>query len=304
MEANNIKNDSCIICHGKAINFDFPFGKFQIEKCADCGMKRMHPQPTDSELGEIYNANYFLGVNDTRDHSHASMLKSNTADQYLNLLESYVQAPLTGRLLEIGCGHGDFLARAAARGLTVTGVEYSAHAVEIASKKAGNSVRVICGEIAQLAGSGEKFDYIVFADVLEHVRDPRAFLRHVRSLLSDNGVAVAIVPSLDSFSAKLMRNKWVEFKLEHLWYFSKKTLREIFTSEGFGDIKVSPAKKTLSFDYIAQHFDHYPVQPFSAMINIVRRLTPQSLRKRPFGIVASGIVQFARKKNEAHSLDA
>ncbi len=159
------------------------------------------------------------------------MLKSSTANRYLTILESYVGGPLTGSLLEVGCGHGDFLAQAAERGLSVCGIEYSAHAVNIAANKIGSSGEVICGEIAQLANSGKRFDYIVFADVLEHVRDPRQFLQHVHSLLQDNGMIMTIVPSIDSFTARLMNNKWMEFKPEHLWYFSKLTLRQLLYSE-------------------------------------------------------------------------
>jgi hypothetical protein len=144
--------------------------------------------------------------------------------------------------------------------------------------------------------SDERFDFIVFSDVLEHVRDPRRFLRDAHALLRKEGVAVAIVPSLDSVSARLMRRKWVEFKPEHLWYFSSATLTELLHGEGFGALKFAAAKKTLSFDYIAQHFDRYPVQPYSSLFNWLRPLLPDSLRRHPIQLTASGVVTFARKK--------
>ena len=294
-----VKSDgrgSCLVCGGRKIHYDFSLGKLRVEECANCGLMRLNPQPTDRELTEIYGPDYFPFSDDPEGQSHTSELKSWTADHYLDLLASYTGTPLTGHLLEVGCGTGDFLVRAAARGLSVTGVDRSAHFVETASRKLGNRGRVICGDIGQVLASGTRFNFAVFTDVLEHVRDPRAFLRNVHALLLEDGVVVAVVPSLDSASARLMKGKWMEFKPEHLWYFSTATLKWLFYDEAFGVLAVKPAKKTLSFDYIAQHFDRYPVQPYSAAISVLRRLLPRFLRRHPLRITASGIVMFARRE--------
>ncbi len=296
MKTNTIINNTCLICHGKKIHYDFSINKFRVEECATCGVMRLNPQPTDQELAEIYNSNYFLnGYGESDDFSHASTLKSSTADRYLFHLEDYLKKPLHGKLLEIGCGHGDFLLRAAAKGLTVTGIEYSEHASAIAAKKLGDKGNVLTGEIDQLLSSTEKFDFIVFADVLEHVRNPREFLRKAYSLLNPNGIAITIVPSTDSFSARVMNNKWMEFKPEHLWYFSKQTLRQLLYSENFGNIKTHKAKKTLSIDYIAQHFDRYPVRPFTSLLKMMRKFLPQFARRQPIHLDAGGIVMLSQR---------
>jgi SAM-dependent methyltransferase len=286
----------CIVCAGKKIHYDFSIEKFRVEECTNCGLMRLNPQPTDQELAEIYGPNYFAFSGDAEGQAHASALKSRTADYYLDLLEDYCRKPLTGSLLEVGSGHGDFLGRAAARGLAVTGIEYSAHSVQVASKKLGDRARVICGEIGQLLQSDERYDFIVFADVLEHVRDPHLFLQNVHALLKDSGIAIAIVPSLDSTSAKLMKSKWIEFKPEHLWYFSTNTCARLLYSENFGGVKSRPAKKSLSFDYVAEHFEHYPVQPYSAIVKFFKRIIPRMLLRVPIRVTASGIVMFAQKQ--------
>ncbi len=131
--------------------------------------------------------------------------------------------------------------------------------------------------------------------MLEHVRDPRSFLRKVHALLKKEGLAVAIVPSLDSLSARLMGTSWVEFKPEHLWYFSTSNLRRLLHSESFSGLIAFPARKTLSFDYILGHFDHYPRQPFSSVLKFLKPLLPGSLRRHPVKVTASGIVMVARR---------
>lgn len=296
MKPNNENiNNTCLICGSKKIHYDFSIGKFRVEECVDCKLVRLNPQPSDQELSKIYSENYFIKLDNNQ--AYISQLKSSTADRYLNLIESYSKNALRGRLLEIGCGQGDFLVKAAARGLDVTGVEYSSHAAEIAANKLGQRGQVICGEVTHLPASAQQsFDYVVFADVLEHVRHPRRFLESVHHLLRQGGMAIVIVPSLDSFSARLMKNKWVEFKLEHLWYFSKKTLKRLLYSENFGAIKVHKARKTLSFDYIAEHFERYPVRPFSNILNGMKYLLPRFLRRYPIRIDAGGIMLLAEKK--------
>jgi 2-polyprenyl-3-methyl-5-hydroxy-6-metoxy-1,4-benzoquinol methylase len=136
----------------------------------------INPQPSDDVLGQIYGGDYFVLSSDQEGQDHVENLKKSTADRYLDLLFP-AGVMVAGSLLEIGCGGGDFLSRAAARGLKVTGVEYSPHACATArSKLEAFQGEVIQGEIDVLEGQQDCFDYIVFCDVLEHVRDPRLFL--------------------------------------------------------------------------------------------------------------------------------
>lgn len=285
----------CIVCGSSKIHYSFSFKQHRVEECVSCKLMRLNPQPSDETLSSIYGSQHFILSDDAEGGREASDLKAATAQGYLSLIENYVGAPLEGRLLEIGCGHGDFLVQAANRGLDVTGIEYSAHSAQIASSRLGSQGNVIVGEIDVLRDECQTFDFVVFADVVEHVRDPRLFLSSVHALLKDNGLAIGILPTIDSLSARLMGASWMEFKLEHLWYFSTSNLSRLMRSEGFGAIRVVPARKTLSFDYIAGHFDKYPVAPFTGLLKIMRRVMPKFLRKAKFRIAPSGIVMVAQR---------
>jgi SAM-dependent methyltransferase len=257
----------------------------------------INPQPSDAVLNEIYSKDYFVLSANKQGLDHVSSLKQSTADSYLDFLITSGERG-EGELLEIGCGGGDFLCRAAARGFKVTGVEYSEHASTVARKKLEQfNGQVIQGEVELLLSLPNRYDYIVFCDVLEHVRDPRGFLKIIRGLLKDDGTILCVVPSLDSWSSKLLNADWMEFKLEHLSYFDTKTLRSILFQTGFSEIKHFPAKKTLSFDYIAAHFSKHPIPIWSRAVGILHRALPKKIASKGFPITASGIGVVAKIRN-------
>jgi 2-polyprenyl-3-methyl-5-hydroxy-6-metoxy-1,4-benzoquinol methylase/DNA-directed RNA polymerase subunit RPC12/RpoP len=285
---------ACAVCGSRNIHYAFSLKEHRIVRCDNCGFMFFNPQPSNAVLSQIYSSNYFIALG--KDGSdHVEYLKESTADRYLNALLGSDDVS-SSTLLEIGCGRGEFLCRAAARGIKITGVELSEHAcAEARSKLKEGQGDVIQGEIDVFAGQKEKFDYIVFCDVLEHVRDPHGFLRTVFNLLKPNGSMLCVVPSLDSWSARLLKTNWVGFKLEHLFYYNTKNLRSMLFQNGFSEFRHFPAKKTLSIDYIAGHFARHPVPFWSKLISIVSLILPQRLLRKTFPLTASGIGMIARK---------
>ena len=301
MIANNVIN-MCTVCGSRHLHYTFTLENHRIVRCDDCAFMLINPQPSDEILGQIYGGDYFVLSSDQEGLSHVEALKKSTADSYLDILLSG-DALVSGSLLEIGCGGGDFLSRAAARGLKVTGVEYSPYACATARSKLEEfQGEVIQGEISVLAGQKECFDYVVFCDVLEHVRDPRLFLQTVFDLLKPNGSIFCVVPSLDSWSAKLLKTNWMEFKLEHISYFDTKNLRSLLFQEGLSEISHFPAKKTLSIDYIAGHFAKHPVPMWSPIMKLASAVLPAHLLRKPFPITASGVGMIAKKQSKTGNL--
>ena len=78
----------CPVCGGRKVHYNFSIQRFRVEECADCGLMRLNPQPTDQDLTNIYDSNYFVFGDDTDGQRHSSELKSSTADHYLDLLEA------------------------------------------------------------------------------------------------------------------------------------------------------------------------------------------------------------------------
>jgi SAM-dependent methyltransferase len=104
--------------------------------------------------------------------------------------------------------------------------------------------RVIVGDVEELdleaELGGERFDAILFADVLEHLRDPAAVLRRVRPFVADGGAVVASIPNVAHASVRLSllagSFRYREQGLldeSHLRFFTREGVQDLFEGSGY-----------------------------------------------------------------------
>jgi SAM-dependent methyltransferase len=154
--------------------------------------------------------------------------------EILALIEAHLHA--RGRLLEIGCGAGLFLAAAGRAGWQASGIEVSPVAVAFCRDTLG--VEVVECDAEQMPATTAPFDVVVMFDVIEHLFEPMAVLGAVRSILRPGGMLVITTPNFNALSRLVLGRQWAILSpLEHLFYFSEPTLRRALTRHGFADIR-------------------------------------------------------------------
>ena len=284
---------ACHVCEGVRIYYVFSTSDYRVVRCDDCGLVFLNPQPSDNELARIYGADYFLGSDSEAGRQTVSEIKQATAGLYLSEIRRY-QGAETGRLLEIGCGDGDFLVTAETAGWQVTGIEVAAAACEKARQRLRLG-EVHCGELQSMNLPAEQFDLCVISDVIGHVRSPLDFLREIHRVLKPGGILFIATPDIGSWSARLMRQKWMEFKAEHLIYFNRQNLQTTLFKSGFREVIIQGGWKILSFDYVKKHFERFPVPGITPLLNFLAGILPQKAQLRHRRLVASGLMAFARK---------
>jgi 2-polyprenyl-3-methyl-5-hydroxy-6-metoxy-1,4-benzoquinol methylase len=144
-------------------------------------------------------------------------------------------------VLEVGCAEGAFAASLKKRtGAEVWGIEFDRKAAEHASAVID---RVLVGDadeqIAELPAS--YFDVIVCNDVLEHLVDPGATLRQLRTKLTAGGVVVASIPNIRYLPALSKIVIWKDFPQKdfgifdrtHLRFFTRRSIKRMFKTSGF-----------------------------------------------------------------------
>jgi 2-polyprenyl-3-methyl-5-hydroxy-6-metoxy-1,4-benzoquinol methylase len=150
--------------------------------------------------------------------------------------------PPATRVLEFGCATGYMTEVLKNRlGCTVVGIEIDRDAAALAEQYAE---RVIVGDAetidyaAELAG--EEFDVVLFADVLEHLKEPADVLRRVRPFVAENGVVVASIPNIAHASVRLALlggefryREWGLLDDTHLRFFTRASIQDLFEETGY-----------------------------------------------------------------------
>jgi SAM-dependent methyltransferase len=283
----------CPVCASADARPAFTRDAVNIHRCSGCTCEFAWPQPTDEVLGRIYTEDYFLGGAAAAESN--AQHKRATASLYLQIIERQIRAG--GRVLEVGCGSGEFLEKAASRGFDVTGIEYADAAVKRANARLGRAA-VKCGSIETLPLEPSAYDAVVCFDVIEHVRSPQEFLERVHRCLRPGGLLVVATPSLDSWSRRLLGHSWMEYKTEHLYYFNRKSLRLLFGNCGYDCVAFEPNRKVLTFDYVCRHFERFHVPFWTPALMALRRITPDAIANKHVTVVASGVMALARKRSE------
>lgn len=150
-------------------------------------------------------------------------------DERLRFIEQW-RAP--GRLLDVGCGDGAFLARAEARGWTVMGLETSPEAA--ARARAACRGPVVCAPLEQASLPGE-LDAVTFWDCLEHLASPTAALRQVGARMRNGALFAVTMPNAAGAESRLWGPRWHYLDLArygHLHHFTPKSLRRLLERAG------------------------------------------------------------------------
>lgn len=139
------------------------------------------------------------------------------------------------KVLEVGCGTGDYLDIMNKTGVIVYGLENNSYSVQIAKD---NGLKVYQGfienehtKLAQMP-----FDAFFILNFLEHIPNPKNFMRGISNNLTDNAVGLVEVPNMDMI---LRENLSSELIQDHLLYFTKDTLTRLLECNGFEVLRCS-----------------------------------------------------------------
>jgi len=138
------------------------------------------------------------------------------------------------RVIEVGCGTGELLEILEETGAKAAGIEHSAESVSTAAA-AGRTVYEGFVEDENSRIPGAPYDGFLCMNYLEHLPEPRRFLRGIAENLTDSAWGLIEVPNLDMI---LKRDLYSEFIQDHLSYFTADTLCRIISDCGFEVFRV------------------------------------------------------------------
>lgn len=145
------------------------------------------------------------------------------------------------RILEVGCGEGEFAANLKAeRPVHVTGIEPFSAAAHVASSQLDCVLPVdVNAGIIEL--QHQQFDCIVCNDVLEHLVNPWDTLKRLRPLMAPGGMLVASLPNMrymPVLKELVLKGEWRYadqgvMDRTHLRFFTRKSMQALFEESGY-----------------------------------------------------------------------
>jgi len=265
MEIRTVPRPSCLLCGSegnllysnmKDRMFAVP-GNWPLKQCtnSDCGLCWPDPVPLEADIPLLYRAYYTHGEGDSEQKILArlrSFLYSGyMAATYLSstilglskarrqIFHMFLDDLQPGKLLDVGCGGGNFLHRMHNLGWSATGVDFDAKAIENAKARYGSDLIVLHTDLPNAHFPDNSFDAITMNHVIEHVPDPVTLLVEVRRILRAGGRLVVTTPNIQSFGHKKFRDCWRGLESpRHLQIFSPDALRRCAHKASFDKIKI------------------------------------------------------------------
>jgi len=214
----------CILCENNNTEVFIKHDNFEIIRCNECGLYYQNTPKQFETLSNIYNNMYEERPQKVQNKFY---WKKRMKTLYRDI-KKYQKDE--GSLLDIGCSYGFLMDNFIKKGWRATGIDVSRNAVNYAKSKGLN-----CFNSALLDSRFEnKFDVIIMDNVLEHLEDPVEALSLVKNWLANKGIIYIRVPNIESKAFLFKRKSFIgDLKpFEHLFYFSKHTLKLLLNKVG------------------------------------------------------------------------
>lgn len=202
--------------------------ELRVFQCPACGLIQLDNDPVPYHRDVIRAAAFSEGMQAFR------------LEQFREFIERH--SLQRKKILEVGCGGGEYLA-------ILQQLEVQAHGVENAPQSAAqcleHGLQVTTGFVDGPAYDvpGSPFDAFFLLSFLEHIPNPVGTLKGICHNIGHNAVGLVEVPNFDMV---LQRNLFSEFTRDHLLYFTRQTLCTTLRLSGFDVLE----SDTVWFDYI------------------------------------------------------
>lgn len=232
---------NCNFCHSGdhslLLDIHYEHGRgsienFRLVQCPICDLVYLNPRPGVSEMSKYYGDFYYNNLKSfgqNRDNgnsliSYYKKVRKKQSRQIRRRKANFVQKEIKkGKILDVGCGQGDFLYEMRLDGWESWGIDISDKMIEHAQNK--YHITVLKGPLESVTLDYDYFDVITFWSSLEHMYDPMGCLKVAYKLLKKGGFIFIMVPNINSLEFKCLQERWPHLDIpRHLHHFSPKTL--------------------------------------------------------------------------------
>lgn len=148
------------------------------------------------------------------------------------------------KVLDVGCAEGNLAEVMSLNNCEVFGIEIDQKSAQNAGKFCKN---VVVGDVESIELSNKYhnyFDYILFADILEHLKDPLIVLKRFKKYLKNDGYILVSLPNISNWRMRI-KILFGNFEYEdigvldkgHIRFFNEKSAKKLINDAGYEIIK-------------------------------------------------------------------
>ena len=222
---------NCVVCSGENFKLWTQADIFDVMECQNCGLVFVNPCLNEEGLKIVYEDHHNKRVADAGECTKRERMYEIDRDFLLEVIGE-------GKVLDVGCGGGFFLNKFDSKKWIKSGLEIDKDTIDYALEHFGiNDVRI--WDSKTIPYDNNTFDAILFRGSYEHMVNPHLVAQEVFRALKPNGYFyICATPNVDSFCAKIYREKWNQFDAkEHIFMFSFHTLKRMMDKLGFVAVK-------------------------------------------------------------------
>lgn len=263
---------------------------FLIYECQNCGLNFTDPRPSQENIAKYYKSEDYYSHQENKKgfipRLYERIKKRNLKRKYIIAAEGITK----GRVLDIGCGVGDFLHTMETMGWKGTGIEPSEEAKAIARNRVQANL-LNTNEINDL--EDESYDLITLWHVLEHVHDLKEETQQLQRLLKKGGRLVLALPNYKSYDARYYKAQWAAYDVpRHLYHFSKTSIEKLFKNSSLVLTKIDRLKWDAY--YISYLSETYKIHKFPLLRGTIRGFV-SNCKARKTGEWSSMVYIFEKK---------
>lgn len=204
----------CYICHSNDVHFMFSVELvWDIFDCGNCGVQFVSPLPSLEELEQLHKPERPSSLQNKR----YGWLTFHRQWRILNGLINENRK----RVLDFGCGGGQFLDNASHSFWGKYGIDISKEARDVASQKG----IITYATLEEADFKDNYFDVVVMFATIEHLPDPKSVVVELHRVLKEGGLFAVMTGDVTSRKAKAKAEKWHMYcPPEHLFFFSAKSI--------------------------------------------------------------------------------
>lgn len=203
--------------------------RFHLYDCPHCRAAYLYPYPSEEAMAEAYSEDYY-GEGEKKFSGPIELVLDAFRKQRANSVIKHT--PKGARVLDIGCGNGNFLRYVAEAGREAHGVELPGKSLERARLLLDLHLKE--GKLTEGDFQDGFFDMITLWHVFEHLDKPRQTLDIITKILKPGGRLALSLPNIESDQADKYGSRWFHLDVpRHLFFMGPDALTEQLSQRGF-----------------------------------------------------------------------